>query len=254
MQPKTAGRMASQYPTRTGLWAIPFIVAALLVANGAAHTVGNLNAVTYTLNTNVDSQLCPTLCLFGVVPGVTSAAAATELLLRHPLLRGFDQISTDPFRIEGHNEWIMQVSFNVTADNLVDEITVARFLRYGHIDGERTMVLPEIGELGDVLPRFGHPDFVQLTRGGDPMLVFSSSGVIISLIRARGDPNGISLSQPVGRLTIFRRYKCPVNSFEYAFLPWLGVTQYRRYSFTESITRWVRPMTSMGATFAPCNP
>lgn len=228
----------------------------LALAIGGLHVVGEgVLSPTDPLQIDPGGHPCRAPCLFGVIPGQTSAREAADLLRGHPLLRGFDLTGSDPFRLEGRDEgWIMQVSFNQTPASVVDEITVARFPRYSHAAGDRAMTLPEIGSLSDALLRYGQPDFVQLTRGGDPMLVFSDQGVLVSLNRARGQPTGVSLWQPVGRLTVFARVQCAGNAFRYAFLPWLGVSSYRHYGFVASVSRWVRPMASMGATFAPCIP
>jgi hypothetical protein len=199
-----------------------------------------------------DGTACPRLCLFGVMPGITTAAQAATLLRAHPLIRDFDLISMQPFRIEGHNDWIMMISFNVTPDGIVDEITLARYIRYGQIKGDRLIPLPDPGELGDALNRFGSPDFVQLTQGGDPSLIFANAGVITNLVRTRGVPGRIVLNQPLSRLTLFRRVDCTDSAFDYSFLRWLGAAQLRRYSFSHSITRAVRRMNSAGTTFAPC--
>lgn len=199
-----------------------------------------------------DGRACPRLCLFGVMPGETSAEQAANLLRAHPLTRDFDLISDVPFRIEGHNDWIMMISFNASTDGIVDEITLVRYIRYGQIDGDKIIPLPDPGTLGDALSRFGGPDFVQLTQGGDPSLIFASAGVITNLVRTRGVAGRIVLNQPLSRLTLFRQMNCTDRAFKYSFLRWLGAAQIRRYIFSYSISRTVRPMNSAGATFAPC--
>jgi hypothetical protein len=199
-----------------------------------------------------DGAACPRLCLFGVVPGETTTEQAANLLRTHPLTRDFELISNFPFRIEGHNDWIMMISFNTSSDGIVDEITLARYIRYGQIEGDRLIPLPDPGVLGDALNRFGSPDFVQLTQGGDPSLIFANAGVITNLVRTRGVAGRIVLNQPLSRLTLFRNEACTDSAFDYSFLRWLGAAQLRRYSFSRSITRAVRRMNSAGATFAPC--
>ena len=199
-----------------------------------------------------DGTPCPQLCLFGVTPGQTTAGQAAALLRAHPLLHEFDLIGTEPFRVEGHNDWIMMVSFNTTPGGIVDEITLARYIRYGRVEGDRLIPLPDPGTLGDALSRFGSPNFVQLSTGGDPMLIFADEGVIANLVRTRGEAGRIGLTQPISRLTIFRRDTCDGRAFEFSFLRWLGAAQLRRYLFSYSVKRSVRLMNSAGSTFAPC--
>jgi hypothetical protein len=216
--------------------------------------IGRLRpSVVQSIFTAPDGTFCGRRCLFGVYPGRSMEADAINLLRTHPLLRDFDLVSLHPFRIEGHNDWIMMVSFNTTPDGLVDEITIARYIRYGNRPaGEVPVALPEVGTLGDALSLFGSPDFVQLTTGGDPSLVFTDAGAITNLVRTRGQPGRIALQQPVSRLTLFRPVACDSAAYQFTFLPWLGVTQLRRYAFTYGIKRTVRSMNSASSTFAPC--
>lgn len=218
--------------------------------------IGRLRpSVVQSIFTTPDGTFCGQRCLFGVYPGSSTEDAAVKLLRTHPLLHNFEVVSLHPFRIEGHNDWIMMVSFNTTPDGMVDEITIARYIRYGNRPaGEVPVALPEVGTLGDALSLFGSPDFVQLTAGGDPSLVFTNTGAITNLVRTRGQPGRIALQQPLSRLTLFRRVVCDTTAFQYTFLPWLGVTQLRRYAFTYGIKRTVRSMNSASATFAPCQP
>ena len=202
--------------------------------------------------TTPDGTPCPQVCLFGVAPGQTTAEQAAAMLRAHPLLREFDVIGTEPFRVEGHNNWIMMISFNTTPDGIVDEITLTRYIRYGQIEGDKLIPLPDPGTLGDALSRFGSPNFVQLSTGGDPMLIFADAGVIVNLVRTRGEAGRIGLRQPLSRLTLFRRDACDAKAFDFSFLRWLGAAQLRRYLFSYSVKRTVRLMNSAGATFAPC--
>jgi hypothetical protein len=144
------------------------------------------------------------------------------------------------------------ISFNTTPQGLVDEITLARYIRYSRPQGDKTVLLPDPGTLGDALSRFGRPDFVQLTRGGDPSLIFANAGVIANLVRTHGGIDRIVFRQPLSRLTVFRRGACDKTTFPYAFLPWLGTAHLSRYSTAYAVRHNVRPMSSASATFAPC--
>jgi len=204
--------------------------------------------------TTPDGLPCPQLCLFGVQPGTTRADAAVRLLTTHPLIRDFEIVSRQPFRLEGHADRIMMVSFNATADGTVDEITIATYLRYGSKVGEKQHQLPASGSLGDILSTFGTPDFIQITNGGDPILAFVDKGLFASLIRTKTVNRHIMPHTTLSRLTLFRYQACPPSAFLYVFPTWHGLAGFGYYSHVDAIDTLVRRMDSQGTTFAPCQP
>jgi hypothetical protein len=203
--------------------------------------------------TTPDGLPCAQLCLFGVQPGLTTTPDAITLLTTHPLIRDFDVVSHQPFRLEGHADRIMMVSFNAAANGTVDEITVATYLRYGSKTGEVQHHLPDAVLLGDVLSTFGTPDFIQITNGGDPILSFVDKGVLASLIRTRTVNRHIMPRTPLSRLTLFRYQPCPDSAFIYVFPEWHGLAGFGYYARVNAIDTMVRRMDSQGATFAPCH-
>lgn len=223
-----------------------------------ARLIGNQQPLNVApLFTNADGTTCQQPCLLGVRPGETNGITAAALLRSHPLTRQFEVISERPFRIEGDAGQIMMISFNEAADGIVDEITLAAFLRYNPDTGSPysgNVILPPSGVLGDILSQFGSPDFVQLTQGGDPLLVFVDASVSASLRRAQITDRHLSPLAPLSRLTLYRMEKCPASAFDYVFLRWNGMVNFQRYAFADTLTIPIRRINSAGAGFAPCKP
>lgn len=206
---------------------------------------------TAPLFTHPDGTPCREPCLFGIRPGETDGQTAAIVLRSHPLTRDFQIIGTDPYRIEADSDRIMMISFNEGVDGLVDEITLATYVRYGEHGGSN-IPLPPSGVLGDVLSLFGSPNFVQLARGGDPLLIYADAKVSTSIRRAGITDQRLSLLTPVSRLTFYRLEKCTESSFDFVFLRWLGVVSFRRYAFADTIEYPIRRINSAGTSFAPC--
>jgi hypothetical protein len=200
-----------------------------------------------------DGKLCAGPCLFGVRPGQTTTAEAAALLRSHPLLRDFDLVSTDPFRIEGQDERIVMITFNGGADGRVDEISLVSYARYGSPQYEKSRALPTGGTLGDVLSLFGTPDFIQIAYGRDPMLIYLDSRLMVSLVRPKDfEQRRIGPDMQLSRLTLFRLENCPPTAWVYGLLRWIGMAHYQRYMFVHSTEVPVRRILSAGTNFAPC--
>lgn len=211
-----------------------------------------------------DGRPCQRPCLFGISPGVTTAADASALLLDHPLTAALTVVNQKPFRLEGKATHIVMVSFNEMPSGLVDEVTLSIYVRYGYTAEPDAPRVPDAGGLGDLLALFGVPNFIQITNGGDPMLAFfdgvppnattsaPQSGYLVSLIRNRVVNRHIVPRTPLSRLTLFRYEPCPESAFIYVFPRWQGLAGFRRYARGESLETRVRRMDSQGATFAPC--
>ncbi len=206
------------------------------------------------LFTRPDGSLCPQPCLLGVQPGHTDTQTAITLLRSHPLTRQFEVIGTHPFRIQANGDQIIMISFNEAVDGIVDEITLSSFMRYGQFRDGTEIDLPPSGMLGDLLSLFGSPDFMQITRGGDPLLVFMGSEVSASLRRATIMDQHLSVLTPISRLTLYRLEKCDSTAFDYVFLRWAGIVKFIRYSAGGTVDYMIRRLTSAGASFAPCLP
>jgi hypothetical protein len=221
----------------------------ILLAHGAGSTrLPSLSAVF----TTPDGAPCVRPCLFGVQPGTTSVEEAATLLINHPVTRDFDLVSRQPFRMEGHADRIIMVSFNGAEDGKVDEITMSIYVRYGSVVGEVPHQLPDSGALGDILSTFGTPDFIQITNGGDPILAFVDQGLLASLIRSKTLNQHIRPRTPLSRLTLFRYEPCPPSAFIYVFPEWHGLAGFGYYGRVHAIDTMVRRMNSQGTTFAPC--
>lgn len=211
-----------------------------------------------------DGRPCPRPCLFGISPGITSAADASALLMAHPLTQALTVVNYKPFRLEGKATHIVMVSFNAMPSGLVDEVTLSVYVRYGNTPAPNAPRLPDSGTLGDMLALFGVPNFIQITNGGDPMLAFFGSsvsaganaaphsGYLASLIRNRVVNRHIVPRTPLSRLTLFRYEPCPDSAFIYVFPQWQGLAGFRRYARGKALETRVRRMDSQGATFAPC--
>lgn len=205
-----------------------------------------------TMFTTPDGAPCPQSCLFGVIPGVTTAEQAVQLLKDHPITRAFHLISEQPFRLEAHGDRILMVTFNSSPDGLVDEITLASFVRYGSIAGEILDVLPPPINLAEALNVVGNPDFLLLTTGGDPLLVFTDAHIALSLLRGTLKNQHMTPRTTINRLTVFRYTSCPPDAFEYVFQDWQGLTSLRSYIRATTLYLMVRRMASAGPSFAPC--
>jgi hypothetical protein len=206
-----------------------------------------------SLFTAPDGKRCAVPCLFGVRPGQTTIAEAATLLRIHPLLRDFDLVSTDPFRIEGQNERIVMITFNGGPDGRVDEISLVSYVRFGKSRHDRTRVLPTSGTLGDVLSLFGTPDFIQIAYGRDPMLIYQDLHLIVSFVRPKDfDERRFAPDMQLSRLTLFRLESCPPTAWVYGLLRWIGMAHYQRYLFVHSTDVPVRRILSAGTNFAPC--
>ena len=221
----------------------------ILLAHGAGSAKLPTLAAKFTMP---DGTACAQPCLFGVQPGTTSVEEAATLLTNHPVTRDFDLVSRQPFRMEGHADRIIMVSFNGADDGKVDEITMSIYVRYGSKVGEVPHQLPESGSLGDILSTFGTPDFIQITNGGDPILAFVDQGVLASLTRSKTIAHHIRPRTPLSRLTLFRYKPCPPSAFIYVFPEWHGLAGFGYYGHVHALETMVRRMNSQGATFAPC--
>jgi hypothetical protein len=200
-----------------------------------------------------DGRLCTVPCLFGVLPGQTTTAEAADLLRTHPLLRHFDLVSTDPFRIESQNERIVMITFNGGADGRVDEISLVSYPRYGPSHNEPLHAQPTGGTLGDVLSLFGTPDYIQIAYGRDPMLIYLDAHLIASFVRPKDfDQRRFGPDMRLSRLTLFRLESCPPTAWTYGLLRWIGMAHYQRYLFVHSTEVPVRRILSAGTNFAPC--
>jgi hypothetical protein len=233
------------------------ILLTLLCAGGVmgARAAGRDNSpAVAAIFTLPDGKPCVESCLFGVLPGQTRHDEAVRLLQIHPLTRKFSVVSTSPYRIEGHADLIMMVSFNATPDGVVDEITLANYIRYSVPATDSLIDLPDNGTLGDIFGMFGQPDFLQMTNGGDPALIFNDAHVIARLFRLQGDRGRMLPRQPLSRLTVFRPTICGRDGFIYVFPRWIGMAHIRRYAYsTQSVDTFVRHINSAGGNFAPCN-
>jgi hypothetical protein len=238
---------------------IVLITSVCAAAIGLARWRGSADPPTLAgVFTAPDGGACERPCLFGIYPGVTSAEQAAEALLTHPLTRTLTLVNRQPFRLEGKAEHIVMVSFNATPAGTVDEVTLASYVRYGVSTPQAGPPLPNSGTLGDMLARFGTPNFIQITNGGDPMLAFfdpdgaPQGGYLASLIRNRTVNRHIVPRMPLSRLTLFHYQPCSDSAFLYVFPQWQGLAGFRRYARGKTLDTMVRRMDSQGATFAPC--
>lgn len=152
-----------------------------------------------------DGTPCRPLCLFGVTPAKTMPKEAVQLLRAHPLTRHLAQVSASPFRLEGQSaNRIVMVSFNVTLDGVVDEITLATYVRYTLPPEAVPIAVPNGGVLGDLVSLFGAPNFVHLTTGTDPTLAYLDQRLMASLIRSQAVDRHLAPQMPISRLTLFR--------------------------------------------------
>ncbi len=209
------------------------------------------------LFTHPDGTPCELPCLFGIRPGETSGLAAFNVLRAHPLTRGFDLISSKPFRMEADADQIMMISFNVAADGIVDEITLTTYVRFGQSgqnDKQPAVTLPPSGSLGDILSLFGTPDFVQMATGGDPLLIYVQAKVAASLLRSHITDRHLLALMPLNRLTFYRLEKCTSTAFNFVFLRWLGITSFPHYAFAKPVAAPIRRIASAGTGFVPCLP
>ncbi|MBX3062952.1 MAG: hypothetical protein KF726_08250 [Anaerolineae bacterium] len=204
------------------------------------------------LFTSPDGMPCPQSCLFGVIPGVTTVTEAVRLLHDHPVTRAFHLVSEEPFRLEAHGDRILMVTFNPSPDGLVDEITLTSFVRYGSIVGETLDPLPPTSTLAEAISVVGNPDFLLLTTGGDPLLVYTDEHIALSLLRGTMKNRHMVPRTQISRLTVFRYSSCPPDAFEYVFQDWQGMTSLRGYIRATTLYLMVRRMASAGPSFAPC--
>ncbi len=237
-----------------------FVVLLLCAALALSSLMGMARVVGYgqpsqlwELFTMPDGTPCQPLCLFGVTPAKTMPDEAVQLLRAHPLTRHLSQVSASPFRLEGQSaNRIVMVSFNTTADGVVDEITLSTYVRYTLPPEAVPMAVPNGGVLGDLVSMFGTPNFVHLTTGTDPTLAYLNQRLLASLIRSQTVDRHLTPQMPISRLTLFRYDACPTNAFIYVFLKWRGMAHIWRYGRGQTVQRYVRRMASQGATFAPC--
>jgi hypothetical protein len=238
-------------------WIRAALVIALLVAilPVSARLIGQQqDSSMASLFTHPDGSACQRPCLFGVMPGETTAGNAELMLRSHPLTREFDLITRQPFRIEGRADRIMMVTFNLAADGLVDEVTLITYIRYSLPVGERHIVLPPVGTLGDVAGEFGDPDLIQVTEGNDPIAIYPDKRLMVSLLRATAvSQRRITPYTPIHKLTVFRFETCPSSGFYFVFPRWRGSAHFRQYIRQRIVSHVaVRRVLSAGVTFVPC--
>lgn len=234
--------------------AVALTLALIPVVGGvvaAARANPSAMAGLYTLP---DGSPCDHPCLFGVSPGVTTDSEAYRRLRTHPLTRDLELVTRAPFRIEGRADRIMMITYNLSADGRVDEITVATYERYTIPVGEARQSLPPVGSLGDVAGQFGDPPLIQITQS-DPIAIYPDARLMVSLVRTDTvQERRITMRTPIHKLTVYRHITCPLSGFYFMVPRWLGASHFRRYIRARDVAPvTVRRINSVGATFVPCS-
>jgi hypothetical protein len=228
---------------RISVWSA-CVVLALSALSGAARALGREQPIAWqAIFTTPDGALCQPLCLFGVIPAKHTPQEALALLSAHPITRTWTQVSDSRFesRREGYK---LAVSFSVLADGVLDTITLA-------IERAESAALDSAPiQLGDVLSRFGAPDYLHLSAQTDPFLVYISRRLLISA--KLGADQRIAPELPIKRLTLFRFGICPSSAPLYTFLAWRGLTHQARQLASAPVQRYVRRVFGAQVMLVPC--
>ncbi|RMF52689.1 MAG: hypothetical protein D6749_04260 [Chloroflexota bacterium] len=219
-------------------------IVALSALSGTARALGRERHGDWqAVFTTPEGLPCRPLCLFGVIAAKHTPEQAFELLRRHPLTHNWEPVSAT--RLESRQKaGTAAVSFSLLADGVLDTITLA----FEHAEPDAPESAPI--RLGDILSLFGAPDYLHISAQTDPMLVYVSQRLIVSVKLDR--TRRLAPELPIKRLTLFRFGICPSSAPLYAFLAWRGLTHDKRQMAGNLIPRYVRRVFAAQVTLVPC--
>jgi hypothetical protein len=216
----------------------------LSALSGAARALGREQPMAWqAIFTTPEGAPCSPLCLFGVIPAKHTPQEALALLSAHPITRTWTRVSDSRFEAR-RDGYTLAVSFSLLADGVLDTVTLS-IERTASDVPERALI-----QLGDVLSRFGAPDYLHLSAQTDPLLVYLSRRLLVS---ARiGADRRLAPELPIKRLTLFRFGICPSSAPLYTFLAWRGLTHQARQLASAPVQRYVRRIFGAQVTLVPC--
>lgn len=176
------------------------------------------------LFTYPDGSPCQRPCLFGIRTGETKAADAVSMLKSHPITREFILVQQNPFIVGKDGTTI---AFTKTPDELVDDIILITHPALGASITNALNSLPEFISSGDMVEKFGSPDFVWIGYGLIGYEYISSvSGIYFTVPRTNGTNERFSVERPISDILVFKINKCPPASQKYVTQVLAGFNHY----------------------------
>ncbi|MBX3065427.1 MAG: hypothetical protein KF726_20800 [Anaerolineae bacterium] len=214
---------------RSLLLLLLIITASLL----AARLIGErrISAALTTVMTSPDGTLCQQLCLFGIVPGQTSIAEADAILRSHSLTGDATWSDDHTLKLRGPDAY---VAFSVTADGLIDSITLADNLQDSGIAIPDSLV--DSISLGDIVALLGIPD-VGLPGSEYFVMNYPDAGVVAASARPNSFQTHFLPRTNLSLLMLHISRTCSKREGIFGFIVhrWMGFTSFKNYFYDRNL-------------------